>query len=130
MWIFTKEGFVSAVSNRDIDGLIVRSRDKAALDVLAVQANVEIMKSPKADYPYRVFVSKESFWIWVNSTIEHLDYANFKAKVAKTRGPEYARALHEVWAVMHHVEDSDARSGLRSGYIQRSQEAGGGPNNA
>ena len=130
MWIFTKEGFVSAVANRDIDGLVVRARDKTALDALAAKANVEIMKSPKADYPYRVFVSRDDFWIWVNSTIEHLDYANFKAKVARTRGPEYSQALHEVWAIMHHVEDSDARSGLRSGYIQRPQEADEGHNNA
>ncbi len=130
MWVFTQDGFVSAVSNRNKDGLVVRARDKAALDALAATSNVEIMKSPKADYPYRVFVSREDFRSWLNVGIEHLDYENFKAKVAKTRGPEYSQALHEVWVSMHLVEDSDASSGLRSGYIQKPQEADGGPNSA
>jgi hypothetical protein len=129
MWIFTKEGFVSAVSNRDGNGLVVRARDKKALDALAESAKVSIAKSPLGDYPYRLFVNKNDFAIWVMSAISDLDYINFKSKVARIRGPEYSEALHDVWATMHHVEDSDARSGLRFGYIQKAQEADRGLNN-
>jgi hypothetical protein len=129
MWIFTKEGFISAVSNREGTGLVVRARDKKALDALAESAEVSIAKSPKGDYPYRLFVSKDDFAVWVTSVISDLDYINFKSKVARTRGPEYSEALHDVWATMLHVEDSDARSGLRFGYIQRAQEADRGLNN-
>lgn len=129
MWIFTKQGFVSAVSNRDGDGIVVRARDKKALDALSVCAEVSIAKSPKGDYPYRLFVDKAAFSVWISSVIQELDYINFKSKVARTRGPEYSEALHDVWATMHLVEDSDARSGLRFGYIQTAQEADRGQNN-
>ncbi len=130
MWVFTKEGFVSAVTNRDGEGLVVRGRDRRALDVLAIIADVAIAKSPKGDYPYRVFVTKESFGVWLAHSLDGLDYTNFKSKVARTRGPEYTEALHDVWAAMHTVEDADARSGLRFGYIQRPQGVDGGQNDA
>ena len=130
MWIYTSKGFVSAVKNRNEHGLVVRARDKESLDYLAALAEVQVMKSPKADYPYRVFVDNDTFTKWISSHIEGMDYTNFKSKVARTRGPEYSQALHAVWAVMHDVEDSDARSGLRSGYIQRPQETDRGQNHA
>jgi hypothetical protein len=119
MWLFTKEGFVSVVSNREGDGLVVRARDKRALDGISESGGVPIAKSPKSDYPYRVFVSKQEFRSWISSEVSDLNYTNFKSKVGQTRGSQYSNALHEVWATMHHVEDSDARSGLRFGYIKR-----------
>lgn len=119
MWLFTKNGFVSVVSNRAGDGLVVRARDKRALDGISESVGVLVAKSPKSDYPYRVFVSKEDFLSWISSAVTDLDYTNFKSKVGQTRGSQYSDALHEVWATMHHVEDTDARSGLRFGYIER-----------
>jgi len=63
MWLFTDTGFVSAVS--DGSDLMVRSRDRESLEPLAAVAKVEIKKTPKNDYPYRVHVKHEVFAEWV-----------------------------------------------------------------
>ena len=107
MWLFTDTGFVSAVS--DGSDLMVRSRDRESLEPLAAVAKVEIKKTPKNDYPYRVFVKHEVFAEWVAMMVRNIQYGNFKSEVAVTRGYEFTHPLMKVWSVMHEVEDSDAR---------------------
>ena len=107
MWLFTDTGFVSAVS--DGSDLMVRSRDRESLEPLAAVAKVEIKKTPKNDYPYRVYVKHEVFAEWVAMMVRNIQYGNFKSEVAVTRGYEFTHPLMKVWSVMHEVEDSDAR---------------------
>ena len=107
MWLFTDTGFVSAVSAGS--ELMVRSRDRESLEPLAAVAKVEIKKTPKKDYPYRVFVKHEVFAEWVAMMVRNIQYGNFKSEVAVTRGYEFTHPLMKVWSVMHEVEDSDAR---------------------
>ena len=108
MWLFTDTGFVSAVS--DGSDLMVRSRDRESLVPLAAVAKVEIKKTPKNDYPYRVYVKHEVFAEWVAMMVRNIQYGNFKSEVAVTRGYEFARPLMKVWSVMHEVEDDDSRN--------------------
>lgn len=111
MWIFTETGFVSAVRKPEHPDLItVRARDRQSLEALAEKANVEIKKSPRGDYPYRVFVGDGPFIEWFLDRGAELKYDNFKSRVYKTRGPEFARALGNVWSAMLAVEDADART--------------------
>lgn len=107
MWLFTEEGFVSAVAHRDDKTLMmVRARDKKSLERLALIADTKIITTPTgSDYPHRVVVTKEVFKDWVTETIDNVVYDNFKTQVAKTRGYEYAEPLHDVWAVMLQAED-------------------------
>ena len=110
MWVFTQEGFVSAVRTPDREGyLTVRSRDKESLGTLAETTNQTIATTPHRDYPYRVFVTYDNFKSWLTQHVDDLDYGNFKDQVHVTRGYDYVRALHGVWDVMHDVEDSTAR---------------------
>jgi len=107
MWLFTDTGFVSAVS--DGSDLMVRSRDRESLEPLAAVAKVEIKKTPKNDYPYRVHVKHEVFAEWVALMARNIRYRDFKSEVATTRGYGFAKPLMEVWSAMHDVEDLEAR---------------------
>ena len=110
MWVFTETGFVSAVCHYDEDGVVVvRSRDRDSLEIIAKITDAPIENSPHNDYPYRVHITKEQFKSWLNESVMNMDYTNFKNHVYDTRGPEFAHALSGVWSVMHDVEDDGAR---------------------
>ena len=108
MWVFTETGFVSAICKSG-DLFQVRSRDHQSLEDLAVKSEVEIIKTPQGDYPYRVEVTREQFIAWTAEQIEFITYKNFKSHVQDTRGYEFVHPLHQVWDVMHQVEDKEAR---------------------
>ena len=107
MWVFTTSGFVSAVFK---DGAIqVRARDRKSLEPLVRQTGAAITATPLADYPYRIAITNEQFASWVSKQAMSVDYKNFKAEIADTRGYSFATPLNKVWSVMHDVEDEKAR---------------------
>lgn len=107
MWLFTRTGFISAVLHDD--GIHARSRDAESLASLALVTGEKIIKTPLSDYPYRIIIDRRAFRDWVADQARNIDYSNFKSKIAITRGYEFAKPLHEVWSVMHDVEDTEAR---------------------
>ena len=110
MWVFTQNGFLSAVRDRAGSNILkVRARDRQALHDLAIFAEVEIIATPMADYPYRVLVDELIFGGYLMHELAEADYTNFKSRVAITRGEDYANACGEVWSTMHKVEDQRAR---------------------
>jgi hypothetical protein len=109
MWIFTQDGFISAVDNKEVPGkLTVRARDEESLELLAAATNQEIGQVDGRDYPYRVHVTKEEFSDFLLMHVEHLNYPNFKDKVKAVRGHEFASACGAVWAAMLDVTDDKA----------------------
>ena len=109
MWLFTTIGFISIVED-DADHLVVRARDSFSLSPLAQSYNVEIRSTPTADYPYRIFLSKDQFKNYLHNQTGLINYKNFKSEVAITRGKKFANALLSVWSAMHEVEDKEARN--------------------
>ena len=116
MWIFTETGFVSAVADSKNPGqLVVRARDRAALEPLQVaifamqEIEVDILNTPNADYPYRLHTDQSVFARWVAHAARDITYKNFKGRCVSTLPEEYQNALHDVWSVMHQVEDAEAR---------------------
>lgn len=110
MWIFTETGFISAVAHRDDNRfMMVRGRDKLSLEPLAELAGTEVEFTPNADYSWRVTVHKQDLYEFMEKAISDASYDNFKNRVTKTRGARFVRALHEVWEVMHGVEDDAAK---------------------
>lgn len=109
MWIFTTSGFVSAVQDSADRTIIVRSRDKKSLAILAKTFNAEIKHTPVADYPYRLKVRHDQLAQWVAAQAIGIEYNNFKSEVAQTRGTSFVCALSKVWSTMHEVEDLKAR---------------------
>ena len=106
MWVFTQTGFVSAVRKADAPSKItVRSRDKQSLEVLAELSETEILETPFADYGYRVLVSDDIYKVWLSTTVDMLDYDNFKNRIAQSRGNVFHHALGKVWTNMLAVAD-------------------------
>ncbi len=114
MWIFTQEGFISAVrSDKNPAELMVRARDAQSLEGLADHASVEIINTPYNDYPWRVFVTDAVFNEYMRFVVDLVDYTNFKNRATETRGYEFHRLLSEVWYTMTAFEDDDARAAVR-----------------
>ena len=109
MWLFTSSGFISVVE-KDADYLAVRARDVLSLTSLVQSYGVEIRSTPTADYPYRIFITKDQFKNWLSNQPGQIDYKNFKSEVSITRGKNFANALLKVWSAMHAIEDLQARS--------------------
>ena len=110
MWIFTTQGFVSAVQHRaDRTLLMVRARTRQALEELADMSEMGILQTQSADYPFRVVVDRESFQSWVALEVELIDYDNFKNAAHVMGDQRYDDALMNVWTVMYSSEPSDSR---------------------
>lgn len=111
MWIFTQEGYVSVVDNRQSPGkLTVRARDKASLKPISDRTGAEIIELPHRDYEYRVYVTREQFADWLVDQANNLTYSNFKKQISRTRGDLFHAACEAVWAVMHDVSDKYGRA--------------------
>jgi len=108
MWLFTTSGFISIVE-KDANHLAVRARDSLSLSSLAQSYDVEIRSTPTADYPYRIFLSKDQFKNFLHNQAGLINYKNFKSEVAITRSKAFANTLLKVWSAMHGVEDKEAR---------------------
>ena len=107
MWIFTTDGFISAVYKHN--AVQVRARDRKSLEELAIHCKSEIKHTPVADYPYRLETDRNNLATWLSKQAQLMDYSNFKSEVEAVRGFEFAAPLHKVWDVMHDVEDAEAR---------------------
>jgi hypothetical protein len=110
MWIFTETGFVSAVcTSGGSNEIKVRARDHQSLQQLIDAYGAQVIKTPHADYPYRVIITKDQFGEFLIESLTLMDYTNFKSQVYVTRGSDFTHALGSVWSTMHDVEDEQAR---------------------
>jgi hypothetical protein len=108
MWIFSETGFVSVVAHRDDDDtFLVRSRDRKSLETLSKVSKAGIIETVDSDYPFRVYISRDSFAKWSADQIKKLDYPNYKGRMYTAR-PEFGNALHDVWEDMHQVSPNYA----------------------
>lgn len=110
MWIFTQDGYVSAVaSDQDRDKLVVRARDRESLEMLSEMIGDEPVELPNRDYEYRLFVDRKVFSQWLLLQAEGIDYTNFKNRIWQTRGDIYHDACSNVWGEMLNVSDKYGR---------------------
>jgi hypothetical protein len=130
MWIFTTDGFFSAVENRyQPDFILVRSRWKKDLERLLRylspsrldetfdqplhdeseaswnRTDLSIQETPSADYPFRMNVTKREWSNYLRSTAEGIDYGNFKDRIhassADNDDPEgRLEKYFQVWAAL------------------------------
>lgn len=131
MWLFIGDGFVSAVEDREDSGrLLIRARDRASLELLLDQIELagaaegpdgraveklvasDIVETPRADYRYRVAMTKETFAVVVQHYIlNHLTYDNFKNHVEQVRGKVYHDILLDVWFDHRELDDRVGKLG-------------------
>jgi hypothetical protein len=100
MWLFTNQGFISIVQHRDDPELmIVRARRAEHLQALLPDA--EVLRLDRADYRYRVFVSRLDLETHMLDWIQAVDYDNFKDSIPDH---EYHDAAMGVWNVMYRLQ--------------------------
>jgi hypothetical protein len=122
MWVFSQDGFISAVDNGVKPGyLAVRARDRQSLVPLSEMAEAEIEFTPNRDYQYRVYVTRAMFQDFMNLSIETLDYGNFKDRLKVSRGKVFAHAAGSVWATMHDVADAEYNEWYADKYAARTR---------
>jgi hypothetical protein len=121
MWVFTQDGYVSVVDNKEREGLLsVRARDRQSLISIAEIASQSIEFTPYRDYEYRTYATREQFAEWLALNVEMLNYHNFKDQVHKTLGDDYYHACGEVWVAMTTIKDDEAQDWYRGRYASRS----------
>jgi hypothetical protein len=103
MWVFTIDGFYSAVQHRDnTDAVMVRARDREDLVRLLKRAGSDapISHTPNGDYAYRITATKVAWAAYLTSATEAIDYSNFKSEVAARLGHDRADIYLSVWETM------------------------------
>jgi hypothetical protein len=106
MWLFTKQGFFSAVQNFNDSNLIhVRARFKGDLERLCATYGVEpqVVNLPNTDYPFRMDFERGKWAEIVKSEAESIDYSNFKNAVHD--GTRRDEAYMDVWSAMQEYQD-------------------------
>jgi hypothetical protein len=110
MWVFTENGFVSAIRHHSEAGkLVIRARDYKSLKGIANAIGLDIEPTPGGDYPYRAVADDSAFAAWLSKQVMRIDYVNYKDHMELTRGHDFTDALHRVWTAMQQVEDAEAR---------------------
>lgn len=106
MWVFTTQGFYSAVAHRDIpDHLLIRARVKADLERLSTQlpdahVKARIFKDDGADYQWRLLVTKQEWATALSRMTFELNYPNFKNEVRVRQGAKRASLYSSVWSTL------------------------------
>jgi hypothetical protein len=115
MWIFTKNGFISAVVNNDApNSILVRARKEADLRAFVghthskLKLAEKILHTPNADYAWRVAMPRGQFERAVSGEAEQVDYPNFKAAVGLTYpDPRLSRILSNTWHDLRAWQEQD-----------------------
>lgn len=109
MWLFTTDGFFSAVAHRDNPGtVLVRSRVREdAQGLVASAGQGEVIETPDGDYRYRVLLPRNTWSAYLAAAGHAIDYPNFKKAVATRRGADRARAYADVWSVMFQLQQAE-----------------------
>jgi hypothetical protein len=66
----------------------------------------EILDTPTADYPFRIFVERSVWAAYLASAAWNMDYTNFKARAAV--GAARSSAYHAVWSRMIRFQYDEA----------------------
>ena len=100
MWVFTKNSYISVVEHRDRpNDVMIRARRRRHLVRLFPKREKQIVKTPNADYMWRLVVSKkEMAKVLSEYILRNLTYDNFKgAQEMEPDMPEWMEFLHAVW---------------------------------
>lgn len=132
MWIFTPDGFFSAVQHKDDPARIMirtraRMHARKLIDACPEDDKPELVETPPpADYRFRVTVRRETWGYLVAKFATDIDYLNFKSEASKRPQPTgFMAALHGVWNKLLGFQDSmhdDTKKG-RWGSISHGADA-------
>jgi hypothetical protein len=106
MWLFTSKGMLSVVAHREIpNSLMIRAR--SSHHIAELFPNAEIIKTPDADYAFRVIVDRNSFALFMDNYIQNIGYDNFKNSISEQNYHSYCG---RVWSIMYQYGSMFAHS--------------------
>ena len=73
----------------------------------------KILELPNRDYRYRLIIPKASWIAIIGELAQEQESSNFKAEAERYQGKSgrgYVAALHDVWGVMHRLQEDEDRS--------------------
>jgi hypothetical protein len=133
MWIFVRYGFYSVACANKPDGsldrqtVMIRARCRDHLqnlrDRFSALADAEITAIPNRDYRYRLIIPKQVWVPILAEMAEEQDWSNFKNEAARFQAAassDYIHALHDVWGVMHRLQEKPERLGDHAPRARRS----------
>ena len=102
MWLFTTDGFYSAVTHREApDTVVVRARARDdVLRLIEAVGQGTLAETPHRDYRFRVCLPRDTWAAYVAAAAQAIDYPNFKAAIAERQGADRAHIYGAVWAAM------------------------------
>ena len=114
MWIFTKDGYFSAVQKDcKADEILIRSRQKSDLIMLGKKLGIKlrIIETPLSDYRYRAVMKRSDWARYLAEAALELDYDNFKDTVPKRDFLRHKAFLRCWEALLDWQESSRTRKG-------------------
>jgi hypothetical protein len=109
MWIFTLDGFFSAVQDKNDPGrIMVRSRLKEDLENMLARLtgqDAEILAWTGTDYAYRVFIPRSEWRRYLETMSDGLNYTNFKAAAVDHQDHARSQAYYTVWRRLHEWQE-------------------------
>lgn len=110
MWVFNREGFFSVVQNQEADNqVMVRARFAQDLENLKKKLSsvgafsIPTIKTPKADYPFRIILNKTEWAEYLRKSALDIDYPNFKSSLKDQKRHDI---YLQVWGVMRRAAES------------------------
>lgn len=105
MWMANQYGWFSITQATDpaqAHKLQVRARDREQLAAFMHAHSIAggIVETPRADYPFRVYLPANVVARIVSAEVKAIDYSNFKDQAAKVNGgrSRFVDFLHKVWS--------------------------------
>jgi hypothetical protein len=113
MWMFSKEGFFSVVQNDYCSSgeLAVRTRIKKDLVRFCNATKTDkagILKTPDADYRFRIHVPRSTWAAYAAKAAGEIDYPNFK-NAACSCDPARSRVYHECWENLYEWQNKSGK---------------------
>jgi hypothetical protein len=106
MWVFTRDGFFSAVQHfEQPDTILVRGRVQSDVETLCEIMSTELVENVDADYRYRTIVSRQAWSDYLQQAARELDYSNFKDAMHGVFGDSRRDQAHmDVWSAMQQLQ--------------------------
>lgn len=112
MWIFTKDGFYSAVKDKYcVEGeVMIRARVKIDLERLLekIDNDAKILVFEQADYRYRVKIKAYQWVKYVAKEAADIDYDNVKDTIT-WHEPSRSTAYYDCWQALYRLQQSEGQ---------------------
>jgi hypothetical protein len=104
MWVFTKDGFFTAVSKQcRQDEIMIKANSRRDLEKLLRKTNTQgpIQESPEPAYRFHVILEKASWIQYLSDYVQSLNYETVRDNIVAQNDAARHEAYQAVWTTMH-----------------------------